>query len=597
MERYGDMRLSVVSNIRQMWTAVKENALGLISGLVHTIYNLQRQNYEPGKQLSVDVYFDLLLLEHKTTGQLNDVERTTIDALYDIANLQVGNALMSRLYENLQSKLCASSELKQEGARFLAFLQNMYSLMSRLLTLPDTPVFEDERNDVALQIIQYLKKQSIGLNRKQMFTQYVSYLVDLHISLKNYTEAGMAHLEQLRVLDWSDHHIQAVKPYPAEAEKTRKERLYKLAIAAFSSAEDYERAITLCSELRHYYQFQSYDYNKVSITLQQQAELFQQVIKAERYYPVYFRVVYYGDGFDSAVRGKEFVYRGDKLEAIMDFTNRFKLKFPDAKIQMSSDAPKDEALAASKQIISITKLNPVPNSIAADIEEKSDMKLGRSKPTNLKTARLTMRRGQCDAVPTQIESYWDNTDLRVLEYSKAVQKALEKKPANEFKHLWINRVFLIVDEPFPTTKRRQLVSDTFSIEMTPIENAIEAILAKTRELKDKYKKVQAGTLANPVDSNPLAMCLGGITDAAVNGGTKLYIEAFVGPDFLSDNPGEKFVTFQNQLKAALREQVTELEAALKVYKIWCDEKMQGFFDHLTNTFAKMSTLIIGVAGK
>ena len=56
------------------------------------------------------------------------------------------------------------------------------------------------------------------------------------------------------------------------------------------------------------------------------------------------------------IRGKEFIYRGERMEPVMDFTNRMRKKFPAAKILMSSDVPSAELATQYTQIISITTL-------------------------------------------------------------------------------------------------------------------------------------------------------------------------------------------------------------------------------------------------
>ena len=117
-----------------------------------------------------------------------------------------------------------------------------------------------------------------------------------------------------------------------------------------------------------------------------QAVFFEKISTQERFYSNYFRVVYHGENFDAAIRcvgacaaggavhgvcsDQEFIYRGVRLEPVMYFTNRsqlaaaearlfagafacavgdaVKMKFPDAEIFMSSDAPSEERMAACK---------------------------------------------------------------------------------------------------------------------------------------------------------------------------------------------------------------------------------------------------------
>jgi len=76
-------------------------------------------------------------------------------------------------------------------------------------------------------------------------------------------------------------------------------------------------------------------------------------------------------------------------------------------------------------------------------------------------------------------------------------------------------------------------------------------------------------------------------DAAVNGGTQKYIEAFLSEDFLKENPGQHSVQCQQQLKNALRDQITQLRRGLDVFGKRCDAKLKGLYDHLSAFFDQM----------
>jgi hypothetical protein len=74
--------------------------------------------------------------------------------------------------------------------------------------------------------------------RKEMYTRYVQYLVDLHASLKNFVEAGVTQGLQIKMLEWTDEPLEAFANYPKETERARRERLYKSAIQFFVQGED-----------------------------------------------------------------------------------------------------------------------------------------------------------------------------------------------------------------------------------------------------------------------------------------------------------------------------------------------------------------------
>lgn len=59
----------------------------------------------------------------------------------------------------------------------------------------------------------------------------------------------------------------------------------------------------------------------------------------------------------------------------------------------------------------------------------------------------------------------------------------------------------------------------FQRELSPIENAINTVTSKTRELQRSVEELQENEKGN---INPLSMQLKGVIDAAVNGGVTNY---------------------------------------------------------------------------
>jgi hypothetical protein len=396
----------------------------------------------------------------------------------------------------------------------------MYGLMSSFVNFPHTALYEDERTSVALRLIKYLEQS--GHVREEMQTRYIQYLVDLHESLGNFIEAGVTQLSQITLLKWSKTPTAAYGSFPAECQAERKERLYRSAINFFVQANSYEHAVKMCEQLRIYYQTLSFDYGKVSSVMSEMSKYFGIIATLEQFYPSYFRVVYHGN-FEEEIKGKEFVYRGSPLEPVMDFTNRIKQKFPDAKILMSSDAPKDSMREEFKQIISITTLT-----LPSHAKRKALLDWFQEKGHKITGEEVAAVSLNSDMMPKNLALHAQNDLVRVFEYSKGVNKSKEKKPANEHKDLWVKKTFVFTEQSFPTNRRRLAVIEAKEIMITPVENAVITVLDKTRELSEKIDSVaKLPDDAKNVDVGPLSMNLNGILDAAVMGGAKKYIEAFL----------------------------------------------------------------------
>ena len=576
--RYGDVRgVFLVPHMRNLWQTLNKVSSTYVKGkkqiyipvlkctsfLVPQLLELSRTQVSiQTRAMAMDFYFDLICSEYEATGSLKDIERHTIDYLYHIANtsITVGDAFVEYLLLSLKDKMALVPAMSDFGLDFVRDVKQLYELMCALLKFPDTAVYEDDRTTVALTLMDYIAKSGIH-TRREMYCRYVKYLVDLHVGLKNYVEAGMTQLIHLRQYQWSSKQVDILANYPAEAEQARKERIYLETLKLFDDGEAWERAISLSEELRRHYEA-AYEYDKIADLLKLQAQYYSKILHSDRYYCTYYRVVFYGKGFPE--NEKEYIYRGEKMEPVMDFTNRIKKKFPNAKIFMSSDAPPAEMLAVNEQVISITTLQIVDTTFAEKFINESEEDL--------------------PIAPESVQRSILNNDIMIFQYSKAVQKSAEKKPSNEFKDLWVLKVVLTAEESFPTVRRRCGVISRSDEMIAPVHNALISIENKNKELREKIEKVKRAP-AGPVDVGPMSMALNGTIDAAVNGGTQKYIEAFLTPQFVQENPDKASIV--QQLKLALRDQMRELKIGLQVFGTRSDEQLKGLHRHLSQFYDQM----------
>lgn len=153
------------------------------------------------------------------------------------------------------------------------------------------------------------------------------------------------------------------------------------------------------------------------------------------------------------------------------------------------------------------------------------------------------------------------------------------------------RVF-VVPEKFPCMRRRQPVTQVFTIDLDPLENAIKDVEDKTLDLQDSvishriFKENENDVKLRP-DTNELSMHLTGVIDAPVNGGMGKYIEVFFGEDYISKHPDcrpllERFAT-------ALRNQLDVLKDGLAYRREFSTGKALALSDHLEKLYGKMRT--------
>jgi hypothetical protein len=68
------------------------------------------------------------------------------------------------------------------------------------------------------------------------------------------------------------------------------------------------------------------------------------ITNEDRLFPQFYRLLFFGNGFSDDLRGKEIVYKsgtGPEVESVIEFTNRIKSMYPEARVFNSSDPIQD----------------------------------------------------------------------------------------------------------------------------------------------------------------------------------------------------------------------------------------------------------------
>jgi len=168
-----------------------------------------------------------------------------------------------------------------------------------------------------------------------------------------------------------------------------------------------------------------------------------------------------------------------------------------------------------------------------------------------------------EEMPSTLSKYYVSNDVNMFVYSKPFRKG--EKSNNEFADLWIKNSYFQTEDSFPTIHRRSQIISTTSREISPIDNAFESIHSKNNELVELVTSHKV----NPDEKlQNFSMVLKGITDAAVNGGTDRYKEAFFSEQYLKSNPDKAEVV--SNLKKSIREQISILEEAIALHKLKCE---------------------------
>lgn len=93
----------------------------------------------------------------------------------------------------------------------------------------------------------------------------------------------------------------------------------------------------------------------------------------------------------------------------------------------------------------------------------------------------------------------------------------------------------------------------------------------------------------------LTMKIQGVVDAAVNGGTTKYEEAFLVEDYLEKNKDDS--TFVEKLKNLIADQIPILEVALSVHRMKVSSDLLPLHERLEECFTKMQSHVESKYGK
>ena len=232
----------------------------------------------------------------------------------------------------------------------------------------------------------------------------------------------------------------------------------------FDEAHYWEGSLKLCEQLKSFYTNALFDFSNVSKILKRMAGYYDRIREADRFYPSTFRVGFYGS-FGPEFKNCDFVYRGDILESIGDFTMRIKKKFPSAEVLGVKVDPGEEHRQGKdgKQYLQVSKVTPL------------------SQPPSDESGLL---RWVSDVLPKYARDSRNNSGVSKFIYSRPFRKQTTKSD-NEFLDLWVENKILTTEEALPCTQRRSRVTKVQNVVVNPLENAVNEMLKKNIELKEK----------------------------------------------------------------------------------------------------------------
>lgn len=549
-DNYGDMRLPVCALMKKMWDATGKNQNLLSGQLIKEFLRVAMIERREIRLLGVNLYFSALEREFRSAKGFKEIEGQTIDAF----SSNMSSDAVSRhnfndfFFQALELRLKRTPDIAAAAGKFLADLKELCQQVVALSTL-ERGEQEDDRTIATLHLMEYLKQSE----RMGAYVRYVHNLVDQHEDMGEYGKAGLILMLHSELLDWSDN---PVNEFSKETNYAKKEELYLQAINFFIRGEYYEKGIALVRELSDQLLLR-YDYVMVAKYLELEASLYERVMKESRLVKEYFRVGYYGKGFPSTVQGKEYIYCGKLLERIGDFSERILSKFPNAELMKSTEPPKKEERESPGQFIQIFTVKP-------SVDKNDPFKNHPNLPSRVKHYRRSM------------------LNVQKFVYKRPFSKDKALKKQNEFLDVWTINYYYSTKEAFPLITDRSEIIDAVGMEVTPLENAIDAIQQKNDELSQLSEQYRGGSDGN---ISAFTMVLSGTVDAAVNGGLDMYKQAFCSPAYVEAHPEQ--AEGIAALKALFQEQLKVLSECIIVHSRVCPESMQQMQTHLEETLVEL----------
>jgi len=560
LEKYSDMRMVIGMKIVDMWQWLGINKIRLIQNMVRPFLEMTLIPETELRTKTIPVFFDMIECEFRNRQHFKQVESEVIIHLDHLIETGMKG---DEEYKELYSKILREKFLQEQriNARLcevgLIFVETITKLLSRLLDYRSVIQSEDNINNRMSCTVNILNFYQ-DIKREEMKERYLYKLCDLHLSVGSYTEAAFTLLQHANMLKWSDDPLSNTNTsitshrYQAKTQRELKERLYKDIIDYFDKGKMWEYGISRCKELAKQYESETYDYIQLSSILEKEARFFENIIKTVvRPEPTYFRVGYFGRGFPTFLRNKSFIYRGEELETLSDFSMRMKVQFPGAHFLTYLNAPGKDVTESIGQSLQVCKVDPKP---------------------------VERRKFNGKSVAEQIIKFYEVNDVNAFELKKAFHKGTKDKE-NEFATLWIEKTLMTTEYTFPGKLRWFEIKSLTTSEISPLQNAVDTLREKNRDLNSLIKRHRADHSLNP---SPLSMLLNGVIDAAVMGGIAVYEKVFFSREYISKNPDDELLI--TQLKDSIVEQVDILEQGLQVHKQVVSPELEAFHKKMETVY-------------
>ncbi|KAL8765665.1 MAG: hypothetical protein Q9209_007345 [Squamulea sp. 1 TL-2023] len=471
----GDVREQGANLLRRSWDAIgwesspeDQSRYGVqriggyqvqyVPGLVALIVQLCLSVHEGLRKTAVKILQTMIVSEWTLSEDLLAVEAEMIDCLdHTFVSKEFGGSITQKVFVNeLLEFFGPLARIPGDGLwqAVKILVSTIDELLDLLAAVHNPETSEGIQIMHTLQLMDYLKH----MQKEGMFIRYVHQLADVQHKLQNHTEAGLALQLHASLYQWNSTVVAALSepPFPQQTSFERKERLYFEMIKHFEEGAAWERALASYKELADQYEHHSYDYVKLARTQHSTARIYESIAKGDRPSCRYFRVTYRGLGFPDSLRDKEFIFQGESGEKQGAFVDRLRIQHPTAHIAPLGDTDELEG-----QFLQVTSVAPY-----RDLEHPLY---------------------QVSKVPQSVREH-----VLQSQPSRFAVTSRRHSPATGVREQWIEKTIYKTADAFPTILGKSEIISVVSLELSPLQTAVERTSRKTSEVAALQKRVLDG---------------------------------------------------------------------------------------------------------
>ncbi|KAK2467786.1 hypothetical protein APHAL10511_000081 [Amanita phalloides] len=529
-----------------------------LHSLVGQIVNLCLSHHDQLRSNAVQILYSMIISDYHQSGHFDGIEHelvTKLDSLFmsDSKGDDISRVFFIGQLRHLFDAMNVDERLRDRVSNFLDSVDLFLELLLNVRALPDGEEYADDRVIATLRLMNFIRR----IGRDEIYIKYVHQLVNMHLQSQNYVEAALTLKLHSDLHEWDLNTF--VPPMedlglPQQSQFHRKETLCLLILDYLGKGKAWEKAIEICRELAYQHAEVTFNYGRLSEILRHEATLLEHIITEQRYYPDYYRVVFYGN-FPAAIRDKKFVYRGYEWEKYGAFCERMLSKHSGAQLLKTAGDPPVDIRFGNDQYIQCTAVTPVPD---------------RNLPVFSNPD-----------VPLSIRAYYEHCGINIFCSSRPVKKTSR----DGFEEVWTEKTYFTTEEPFPTVLRRSEILSMDVVEISPLEMALNEVEDKTKELASLRVKYEGlAKTAHPVSTNALAMSLNSVVDAPLNAGIASYRHIFFDPSYISRYPERAEMV--EKLRVAIDNQVRAIDGCLKLHGHLCPPEFIPFHETLEKFFKR-----------